>query len=259
MIAPGAGLYGADARIARARELADRHAESARVLSFYADVVGVQQSFLERVGRPDAGVDLAAVAGLVPEFLDWLPSTAPDSLAEAAIRLKRDRANGWADLFARYWNAERHELDDVDDERLFVVEALLQPFAEAVATQGADGAGGACPACGGRPVVAVLREQGHGTRRTLVCGLCLSEFAALRLTCLACGEGRFEQLSVYKAEQFPGVRIDSCDTCRSYIKAIDLSENGRAVPVVDDLATLPLDLWAGEQGYRKARPNLLRI
>jgi formate dehydrogenase maturation protein FdhE len=29
--------------------------------------------------------------------------------------------------------------------------------------------------------------------------------------------------------------------------------------VVDDLATLPLDLWAREQGYQRIRPNLLRL
>lgn len=259
MIAPSASHHAAEARIARARELAGEHAASAPLLSFYADVVGVQQTFLEQLGLPRSGVDVPAIAGLAPEFLVWLRRAAPEPLAEAAAHVEQDGADLWPALFERYWKADRHELADVDDVRLFVVEALLQPFAEAVAAPGTGVAGGACPACGGRPVVAVLREHGHGTRRTLVCGLCLAEFAAVRLSCLACGENRFEHLAVNKAEQFPGVRIDSCDTCRSYIKTFDLSENGHAVPVVDDLATLPLDLWAAEQGYRKPRPNLLRI
>jgi formate dehydrogenase maturation protein FdhE len=30
-----------------------------------------------------------------------------------------------------------------------------------------------------------------------------------------------------------------------------------AVPVVDELASVPLDIWAEEQGYTKLQPNLL--
>jgi formate dehydrogenase maturation protein FdhE len=40
------------------------------------------------------------------------------------------------------------------------------------------------------------------------------------------------------------VRVDVCDTCHSYLKSIDLTKTGLAVPVVDELATMPLDLWA---------------
>jgi formate dehydrogenase maturation protein FdhE len=40
---------------------------------------------------------------------------------------------------------------------------------------------------------------------------------------------------------------------------VDLSEYGLAVPVVDELAALPLDVWAMEQGYRKVEPNLAGI
>ena len=47
--------------------------------------------------------------------------------------------------------------------------------------------------------------------------------------------------------------------CGRYIKTIDLTKNGNAVPVVDELATLPLNLWAVEHGYKKLQPNLLGI
>jgi formate dehydrogenase maturation protein FdhE len=42
-----------------------------------------------------------------------------------------------------------------------------------------------------------------------------------------------------------------------YLKSIDLTKTGLAVPVVDELATLPLDLWAHEHGYEKLQINLL--
>jgi formate dehydrogenase maturation protein FdhE len=53
--------------------------------------------------------------------------------------------------------------------------------------------------------------------------------------------------------------VEACDTCRYYIKTIDLTKNGRAVPVVDELATIPLNLWAHQHGYVKLRANLLGI
>jgi formate dehydrogenase maturation protein FdhE len=40
---------------------------------------------------------------------------------------------------------------------------------------------------------------------------------------------------------------------------MDLSLDLSAIPEVDELAGLPLDLWAQEQGYRKVQPNLTGI
>jgi FdhE protein len=55
------------------------------------------------------------------------------------------------------------------------------------------------------------------------------------------------------------VRIEACDTCRTYLKTVDLSKDGLAVPLVDDLASLPLDLWARAEGYARLKANLLRL
>ena len=40
-----------------------------------------------------------------------------------------------------------------------------------------------------------------------------------------------------------------------YLKTIDASMDGLAIPEVDDVATLTLDLWAREQGYRRIRAS----
>ena len=79
------------------------------------------------------------------------------------------------------------------------------------------------------------------------------------MVCAACGEQTVEKLAVYTAEQFRHVRVEACDTCRYYIKTVDLTKHGLAVPVVDELATVPLDLWAAEQGYTKLQPNVLAL
>jgi formate dehydrogenase maturation protein FdhE len=37
---------------------------------------------------------------------------------------------------------------------------------------------------------------------------------------------------------------------------VDLTRDGNAVPEVDEIAALPLDLWAIEKGYQKMTGNL---
>jgi len=68
-----------------------------------------------------------------------------------------------------------------------------------------------------------------------------------------------EKLAVYTTSQFPHVGVEACDTCRRYIKTVDLTKNGHAAPVVDELGTVPLNLWAEEHQYTKLQPNLLGI
>ena len=56
---------------------------------------------------------------------------------------------------------------------------------------------------------------------------------------------------------FPHMRIEACDTCGRYLLNIDLAADPAAVPIVDELAGLPLDLYARECGFSKIIPNLM--
>jgi FdhE protein len=116
-----------------------------------------------------------------------------------------------------------------------------------------------CPRCAAPPVAAVLREEAHGAKRSLLCAVCLHEWECLRIVCPGCGEEEFDKLPVYTAEQFTHVRIDACDRCHRYIKTIDLSKDGLAVPCVDDIASVSLDLWARERGYTRIKNNVFGI
>jgi formate dehydrogenase maturation protein FdhE len=42
-----------------------------------------------------------------------------------------------------------------------------------------------------------------------------------------------------------------------YLGTVDLTKDGHALPLVDDLAALPLILWAQERNYSRLQPNLL--
>ena len=116
-----------------------------------------------------------------------------------------------------------------------------------------------CPFCGQKPVAAVLRPEGDGGKRFLLCSHCLTEWEFRRLLCPDCGEENHQKLPVYTVEEYPHIRIEACDTCRVYLKSIDLTRNGLAVPKVDELASVSLDLWAKEKGYTKLQPNLFGL
>jgi FdhE protein len=137
---------------------------------------------------------------------------------------------------------------------------LLQPYTEARARATSIDTATVrptCPFCGERPVAAVLRPEGEGGRRRLLCSLCFTEWDFRRLLCPGCGEEERDRLPVYTAAEFPHIRVEACDACLRYIKSIDLTRNGNAVAEVDEIAALALDLWAAEHGYSKLQSNLI--
>ncbi len=118
----------------------------------------------------------------------------------------------------------------------------------------------ACPFCGGPPQLAVLRSDGaDGGGRTLLCATCSSSWPVRRIQCVRCGEEDERRLGYFHAPDFDHVRVDACETCRHYLKTIDLTRLGTAVPLVDEVAAGALDLWAVERGYRKIEPNLIGL
>ncbi|MBI2187571.1 MAG: formate dehydrogenase accessory protein FdhE [Acidobacteria bacterium] len=262
---------GCAARTARARELTADASPAADLLGFYAALGEYQQRLAEQSASASVvsgfsqtsgsllqAIDADWVGRAVREFAHWLVRLKPD-----ATYLRDVPEDEWRTLFESYRANPDEATARCSDAALFALETVLQPIAERLAAIwpacGANASNSRCLICGGAPVVGVLREEGHGARRRLVCGLCLTEWDYLRLTCVKCGEQRFDALPVFTADQFPHARVDACDTCRSYLKTIDATKDGRAIPVVDDLATVTLDLWARDQGYTRVRTNLVRI
>jgi formate dehydrogenase accessory protein FdhE len=105
----------------------------------------------------------------------------------------------------------------------------------------------------------VLRPEGDGGKRYLFCALCSHEWEFRRIVCVACGEEDEKKQAVYIAKEIGHVRVEACDTCHFYLKTVDLTKDGHAIPIVDELAAIPLDLWAAEHGYRKIHTNLIGV
>ena len=103
------------------------------------------------------------------------------------------------------------------------------------------------------PLIGSLQEK-EG-KRVLTCSFCLSDYRTKRLGCTVCDETDFDKLAYYTVEDEPGFRVDVCQTCNSYLKVADFRELDRKfLPLLDDLASLALDILAVKKGFK--RPTL---
>ena len=104
-----------------------------------------------------------------------------------------------------------------------------------------------CPLCGGEPDLAVITPSAD---RLLICSRCAARWRFHQISCPFClNEERARITSL--ASRDGRYRINACDVCQRYIKAYDARRAGRPVmPVVDAVATLPLDAAAIQRGYR---------
>ncbi len=249
-----------DRRIARANELLQNNAAVSELLKFYQRLARFQKSIYETI----AASDEHDVAALVPYFcglLALIQESGSPVLKQAAADFAATSAEDRLDLLTALWQHEV-ESQELSPEHEFFARALLQPFAEYLAEKtetATEASPPLCPFCGSRPQVAVLRPEGDGAKRFLLCSLCATEWLFRRVLCPNCAEENKDKLPIFMAREFDYVRVDACDTCHTYIKSIDLSKNGNAVPVVDELATLSLNLWAQENNYHKLQRNLFGV
>jgi formate dehydrogenase maturation protein FdhE len=281
-----------DRRIRRANELASCYPFSAEGLHYYARIATFQKGVygeLEKAlgdaprissDRPLRDeLDFFLLLPKFPGFLSVIQQTAPAPLAQAAATLATKGSVAWQRAIEDFWYrdpdlAANTNDADADTEQVestgqcaatysdrVLAWIFLQPYAEYLADHRevaiVDGTPSTCPLCGGKPAVGVLRSEGDGAKKSLICMLCAHEWLFRRIHCPACGEEREPQMAFYSAPEIAHVRVDVCDTCHTYLKSIDLTKTGLAVAVVDELATTPLDLWAREHGYEKLQINLL--
>ncbi len=260
------------ARLRRAETLAARLPFAAEVLKFYRHIVSCQADMYSELvraanGSPSA-VDLASrgtpdLTQILPHYRGLLAVAekhGPGNLASAAKQLAPLPTDSWIALLESYWQTAGLSDQQIGAFPQFFARVALQPLAEFAAGVSAPPQvvpRSTCPRCSSRPLLAVLRPEGDGGKRFLLCSFCSQEWEFRRILCPTCGEEAEQKLPVYIAEQSPHMRVEACDTCKFYLRSVDLTKDGHAVPIVDDLAALPLTLWAAEHGYSRLQPNLL--
>jgi formate dehydrogenase maturation protein FdhE len=106
---------------------------------------------------------------------------------------------------------------------------------------------GTCPLCGGEPDLAVITPAAD---RVLICGRCSARWRFHQLTCPFCSNADRRRITSF-ASRDGQYRLYACDVCKRYLKAYDARRASRPVmPVVDSVATLPLDAAAMQKGYK---------
>jgi FdhE protein len=254
-------------RIARAEKLGSQYTFAAEILRFYGEIARFQKNLYGELGRLGTGASDSEpfarpfppeLAGRFRTFLSVVEENGPDPLRQAARELRDGGDDSHFQLLTAFWNGS--EQPGPSD---FFARAFLQPYAVSVRSRSNLRCTGPtpflCPFCKRKPVLGVLRPLGDGGQRSLICSFCLAEWEFRRIVCPGCGEENPAKLPVYTAEELKHVRVESCDSCRSYIKTVDLTKSGLGDPIVDEMAAIPLDLWAQKQGYTKLQSNLMQL
>jgi Protein involved in formate dehydrogenase formation len=214
-----------------------------------------------------------AAERILPAVVVATETAGPSALRRAVTAARADALAGWL---------AGADLEPVDR---FVARASLRPVLEALgeragaacAPQRNGGPGDRCPRCGGAPQLSWLAASGESLvsgPRNLLCARCGASWTCARSVCPACGEREEARLTVL-AEQFSGpvsangngggderpvlphLRVAGCSTCRRYLIEVDMARDARAIPEVDELVALPLDLHAADEGLTKLTPNLM--
>jgi FdhE protein len=143
----------------------------------------------------------------------------------------------------------------VDPDALLAVALLVPlPFLNAcnrrwASSIAASWSEGYCPVCGAWPALAEVR--GIERSRYLRCGRCGAGWQALQLSCPYCGMTDHKELIALVPESGGTARVvEACRRCRGYVKAFTtLQASPPAKVIVDDLASVDLDIAAVEEGY----------
>lgn len=260
---PRGGPGAFEPRLARAEVLLARAGDATRgPLTVLVSVLRHQQErFVVAATEPSVAVVTNEVGRAVEALLDAVPPP----LGEAGAHLQALAPSESAAIIETW-------LDDaalVEARLGFWLQVAAGPVLEAAAGRRgavpADWNGAACPVCGGQAQTSVIAEESGefmaGSPRSLVCSRCATWWSFPRVTCVTCGEQDPRQIESYFVEDERSARVDLCTTCRGYVKTFDLRQPGAVdvVPLVDDVATLALDVWARDQGHSRAALSLAGV
>lgn len=253
-------------RIRRAQQLAAADGATSSLLAFYARLLQRQKALYDtfRDERPSGSVDqdLVFIAANSSAMFREVAVHGPEQLATEARALVDGDESAIKDLLRDYWQTR--------SDQAFFAKALLQPYGQWLAEAGVSPieyrrphTDSSCPHCSGAPQLSILEAvsamSGDGGSRRLQCASCLTTWPLRRVVCPHCGEDDERKLAYFQSPAFDHVRVDACDSCRRYLKNVDLARDGLAVPLVDEIAAAPLDVWAREHGYEKIELNLLGL
>ncbi|GAO70003.1 formate dehydrogenase accessory protein FdhE [Comamonas sp. E6] len=144
----------------------------------------------------------------------------------------------------------------------FIMAALQVTFAKRSASLSARDVpytdpASICPVCASEPVASAIRIGGKvAGHRYAHCGTCACEWHMVRVKCTHCESTKGIH---YQGIDGSGEEVlaETCDECGSYRKIVNQEKNPMVEPLVDDLASLMLDLLMSETQFQRASANPL--
>ena len=246
----------------RAQELGTRFAYAADPMRLIAALADAQeQAYVQaREDRP-AAADLVpyVVRVALPRVMEATMTAGTELLREAVLLRFHE---GDLERIVRAWLAG----DELPETDAYLARAAVAPVLESDPALGASLRGDVsddrrCPACGGLPQLAIFGDTSEvlvTPQRRLLCSRCATDWAYPRMTCVSCRETEGSKMPILANESsLPHLRADACDTCHAYLITVDVRKEPGSVPLVDEIAALPLDLEAAERGYTKIARNVM--
>jgi FdhE protein len=265
--------------ISELRRLKEEHPDLATAADLQIELLQLQRRIQSRVPLPSIKLE--------PEYLNTLLASGPilqfdhlpvdwsdlrvllrgiatamrrhDALDDADYRraeaLSRD-AERLPAIVRSWYDSVRPDAPDISPEAAGlepVLQQAMRPFltraGDAVMARSDLAAWnrGTCPLCGGEPDLAVITAAAD---RLLICGRCAARWRFDQLTCPFCLNADRSRITSF-ASRDGQYRLYACGVCERYLKAYDARNASRPVmPVVDSVATLPLDAAAIQKGFR---------
>lgn len=264
-------------RLSRTLQLRSLIPHSREILDFYGNLLSIQSDIArifsatnysdslltEEKELPHLQVshfDIKNLTSIFDHLLQEILEIGPAMMTESATTLL-DKPNSFrTELLG---TALQTNFSDKMDFSLFLrgfFEPIYVTLSDSHQCQQPEETTNRCFFCNSKPIISLLRDlpEYQGARH-LLCSMCSTEWRFPRLTCINCGENDSKNLELHISDSLDYLRIEECKSCNCYIKNLDLRKSAESVPIVDEIASLELDLWANRQGLRKTWPNLLQL
>ncbi len=248
------------------RQLKEEQPELSQAIDLQIQLVQLQRRVQVRVPLPAMNLDAAVLETALSSGrpiltfeqvpVDW-SDLRPDDYRRVEV-LSRD-ADRLAPAIRHWYEMSRApaagggqvsaEVAGLESLLVQAMRPFLSRCAEAVMarTTFATWPHGNCPLCGGEPDFSVITPSAE---RLLICSRCTTRWRFNQLGCPFCLNDDRQRITSF-ATRDGRYRLNGCDVCQRYLKAFDGRHAPRAVmPVVDAIATLPLDAAAVQRGYK---------
>ena len=115
---------------------------------------------------------------------------------------------------------------------------------------------GRCPVCSAKPSLSLIEKE---YQRKYVCSFCGTSGFYMRIGCPGCLTEDPRDITIITLDGEDGMRADTCEKCRSYVKTFEGSlAEGHSMDSLD-IMSIPLDIIVQEKGFKRHAPNPVGI